>query len=210
MQRQQDRSGIDAGGFDGSGFQQHIERGLGTAIAIPATEAVIANAAHPRRQHCHHCALTIQQWREVAQHQRRADGIDVKTARQALRIEFGQPLLRTQALAMQAARRVQNEMKRSLRRQCLCGVFQRLRLIEVQRWLRTTMQADGQAAARMLLQLLQGRRADGAGRTQHQGAESVRKRLHQAFLTQATHQPLAFTCLPPTAAQAPQASPALA
>ena len=146
MQRQQDRSGIDAGGFDGSSFQQHIERRLGTAIAIPATEAVIANAAHPRRQHCHHCALTIQQWREVAQHQRRADGIDVKTARQSLRIEFGQPLLRTQALPVQAAGCVQDEMKRSLRRQCVRGVFQRLRLIEIQRWLRTTMQADGRRA----------------------------------------------------------------
>ena len=47
-------------------FTRHVERGLGRAVAVPATQAVVANTSHLGREQCQHAALAVQQRHEVA------------------------------------------------------------------------------------------------------------------------------------------------
>ncbi len=86
MQTQQPRPGRTSSQLDGGGFDQHVQRRLGRAIGIPATQPIITNAADFGREQGHG-ALRIQQRQEIAQQQRRPQRIDLKNRLQGVCIQ---------------------------------------------------------------------------------------------------------------------------
>ncbi len=61
MEGQQFDAGGPPGQLDGGTLEQHVEGGLGCAIAIPAASAVIANAADPGAENGQSAGLAAKQ-----------------------------------------------------------------------------------------------------------------------------------------------------
>ena len=92
MQGQQQCIRLAAFEFDGSGFDQHVQRRFGGPVAVPAAETVVANAADLGRQQRQDAALAIEQAAEMAQHQRWAESVDQKDLLHLRVVHIGQAL----------------------------------------------------------------------------------------------------------------------
>ena len=171
MQRQQHGIWLVAAHFDGSGLDQHVQRGLGGAVAVPAAETVVADAADLGREHGEHAALAVEQPAEVAQQQRRAKGVDLEGGEQLLLVDVSKAFFRHELGAMQHAGGVDDQVKRPLPRHRVRGLFDAGGIGKIKRRLGRATQGDDRCAVRIAAQGIDQCGTDATGCTDDQRAK---------------------------------------
>ena len=170
---------LAAGDFNRGSLQQHIERRLGGAVAVPTAFAVVFDAAHTRRQLApNHPLPRRQQGRQVFEQEARPHGIEMQGIQQVRGVEFIQPFFGATANDRERPRGVHHQMKRPLPCQRLCTRGDAGLAQQVQPWRALARHPDHRRAARVMLQLLQQGAADRAARTDHQGAVALGQGQH--------------------------------
>ena len=148
--------------FDGCGLQVHVQGRLGGAVAVPAALVVVRDAAHAGRQLGVDARARRQQGREVPQHHQRPDGIERKRPGQNIRLQCRQRLLGAHAVNRQGAGCVQHEVVRATRRKGSSLRGQTSRVLQVKATALRAGQGFHMDAARVVLQCVHKRLANGA------------------------------------------------
>lgn len=111
VQTDDDPARAGAGEFDRGGPHEHIERRLRRAVAVPAAELVVADAADARRENREDAAAVRRQERkEMLGDDRGTDGVDGEGAGEPGRIEVGQRLFGAFRVVVEKAGRDDDEV----------------------------------------------------------------------------------------------------
>lgn len=149
LEADDNRLGVAEGDLDGAGAHDLVERGLGAAVADPATAAVVADRTHAGGDGAEDGALAARQKRaEMLKQQRGADGVDLHRARHDGRVEAADGLLGGVAVDGEGARGVEDEFDTAEGVAHVRGGGLDGRLVgELERRVRAPMQADDPTAA---------------------------------------------------------------
>ena len=121
MEGDADRFGMGACKLDRRGPDELVEGRLRGPVAVPAAQAVIADAADPGGKRREHGAAGARQAREEVLHQqRRTDGVEREGPGHVRRVDLAQRPFGHIAVAVQEPRRVEDEAQ-GMRRRCGLG-----------------------------------------------------------------------------------------
>ncbi len=117
---------VSAGGFDGEVADQHVEGGFGGAIAVPAAEAIVFEAADAGGECCEDGAvLGAEERQEVLGDEGRADGVEGECFVKVVGVEASVGFFGFDGFVMQDAGGADDEVQGRIGFGDGCGVFDR-------------------------------------------------------------------------------------